>query len=97
MTSTAFEKKGIPAPNVYKNGRGKEMFDKIKGGTSTVHYGPKDVEVENIRITKIKKNEKPGPASFKVAESLEACKLRRPVNQKLDQAKNVNFVDRILK
>ena len=41
VTSTAFEKKGIPAPNVYK-GRGKDFFEKIKGGTSTVQYGPKD-------------------------------------------------------
>ena len=38
MTSTAFEKKTIPAPNVYK-GRGKDMFEKMQSGTSTVTYG----------------------------------------------------------
>ena len=96
MASTAFEKKNIPAPNVYK-GRGKDFFEKVKGGTSTVQYGPKDDVAENIRLTKIKKDEKPGPATFKVAEGLEACKLRQPINQKIDKAKNINFVDRILK
>ena len=97
ITSTAFVKKTIPAPNVYK-GRGKDFFDKVKQDGSTVQYGPKgEAVVQNIRLTKIKKDDKPGPVSFEVAKCLEACKLRQPINQKIGQAKNINFVENILK
>ena len=70
VESTAFEKKQVPAPNIYK-GCAKDMFEGMKGGGSTVQYGPRGEAEPNDRLTKIKKNNLPGPNTFKVAEAIE--------------------------
>ena len=97
IVSIAYEKKSIPAPNVYK-GRGKDLFETLKEGSSTVHYGRRGDPLTNERMLKIKKDSKPGPSTFEVEKALQASsKTKRITNQKIDQAKNMNFVDNILK
>ena len=74
------------------------MYERIKTGPSTIKFGDFNAPAkENIRMTKIKKNNKPGPQTFEVAKSLDACALRSTINQKMDQAKNVNMFERIVK
>ena len=80
VSSIAFSKKGIPGPDIYK-GRGKGMFEEVKSGTATITYGRKNEEPkENLRMVKIKKNNRPGPASFEVGKSIDACTLRQPLS-----------------
>ena len=80
VSSIAFSKKGIPGPDIYK-GRGKGMFEEVKSGTATIKYGGKNEEPkENLRMVKIKKNNRPGPASFEVGKSIDACTLRQPLS-----------------
>ena len=97
VPSIAYSKKGIPGPTIYK-GRGKDMFERMKSGTTTIRFGVKhEAPPENLRLSKIRKDGKPGPASFEVGKSLDACALPQPVNQKMNQAKNVNCFERVTK
>ena len=84
VTSIAYDKKTIPGPSVYK-GRGKDMYEKMKAGPSTIKFGDFNAPAkENIRMTKIKKNNRPGPQTFEVAKSQDTCALKSTVNQKMD-------------
>ena len=61
VSSIAYDKKGIPAPNLYK-GRGKDMFETMQTGPSTIQYGKlNEAAKANDRMEKIKKDGKPGP------------------------------------
>ena len=53
------------------------MFEKIQNGTTTIKFGQSHEEPkENYRLTKIKKDNKPGPQTFEVAKSIDTCTLR---------------------
>ena len=74
------------------------MFETMQTGPSTIKFGQNNVAPKvNERIEKIKKDGKPGPTSFEVEKSLEACALRSSVNQKFTKAKNVNMFENHLK
>ena len=97
MVSAGFEKKYIPAPNVYK-GKGKDLFETLKEGSSTVHYGRRTDKLPNERMVRIKKDSTPGPTTFEVEKALQSSSFTKSIiNQNFDKTKNLNFVDNILK
>ena len=92
ITSTAFEKKKIPAPSDYES-RGKSMSDilKEKAKRFLYHAAPDYTRTSG----KTKKSKDPGPGSYQVEESLErSSSLKRTVPHIIPKAKNLNYLSK---
>jgi hypothetical protein len=86
------EKKKIPAPSKYNTIKGMAMESKEKyRGISASDIDSKRRD-KHGRTSRVRKNNRPGPSSYKTAQSVDQCVLRAQSNTKIDKAKNINFI-----
>ena len=87
------EKSVIPSSTLYES-RGSSMTDLLKKKADK--YGFKDTR-KGDRIEPLKKNDKPGPACFKVAESLDrtsVSSLRKSYRHFFEREKRVSHISK---